>query len=138
MRIGGELLEVLPPGIDEPRLDRRLSDVIEHEAHLGAAAHHLDHIGQMMMEDADVEADIVRRQELQPGDEIGPYAELRIGLVLDEPPDSAKNLVLAQLIKLGFDGVAALEWQRGDHVSGLLQAPSNARAWWWPARAWSA
>ena len=89
-----ELLQLLAPGIGNAGLDRRLADMVEHEAHLRALPHHLDRVRQMMMEDADVEGEIMRRQQLQPVDEVGLDAEIGIALVLDQPADAAQGLVL--------------------------------------------
>ena len=86
-----KFLQLLPPGIGNAGLDRRLADMIEHEAHLGALLHHLDRIRQVMVEDADVEDEIMRRQQLQRLDEIGLDAEIRIGLVLDQAAHAAQS-----------------------------------------------
>ena len=86
------------PGIEvSPALIAGLADMVEHEADLRALPDHLDHVRQMVVEDADVEGEVVRREQLEPGDEVGPDAEIGIGLVLDQPADAAQQLVLAQL-----------------------------------------
>src|SRR5438093_1337542 len=117
--MGGELLEITPPWIDLARLDRRLADMVEHEAHFGTPVDHLDDVRQVMVEDADVEGDVVRGEKFQSGDEIGLDAEIGIGLSLDESSHRAKDLVLAKPIELGLDGVAALERKRRDHAFEL-------------------
>ena len=56
------------------------------------------------------------RQQLEPGDEVRPDAEIRVGLRLDQPPDGAQDLVLAELVELRLDRRAALQRQRRDHA----------------------
>ena len=99
-----------------PALIAGLADVVEHEAHLGALLHHLDDVRQMMVEDADVEREVVRGEQLQAGDEVRLDAEVRVGLVLDQPADAAQGPVLAELVDLRRDRRTPLERQRGDHA----------------------
>ena len=125
IRQARQLLEVLAPGIEDSGLDARLADMVEHEAHLRALADHLDRIRHLMVEDADVESEVVGGEQLEPVDEIGADAEIGIGLGLDQPPDAAQDLVLAQLIELAGDRLAALERQCRHHArsrwSGLRE-----------------
>ena len=111
-----ERLDVPAPGLGQPGLDAGLADVVEHEADVRALPDHLDHVGQMVVEDADVEAEVVRRQQLEAGDEVGLDAEIGIGLGLDEPPHRAQDLVPAKPIEFGLDGVAVLERKCRDHA----------------------
>src|SRR5439155_19891286 len=119
IRQGRELLEVLAPGIEYAGLDRGLADMIEDEADFRTLPHHLDRIGYLMVQDADIEGEIVRRQQLQSGDEVGTDAKFGIGLVLDQAPHRAQGLVAAELIELDLDGLAALERQCRDHAGEL-------------------
>ena len=115
VRQAGELCRCCRHGIDHAGLDRRLADMVEHEADLGTVSDHLDHLGQLMVKDADVEGKIVRSQKLQTLEEAGGNAEIGIGLVLDEPPDGTQDPVPAKLLELGRDRPAALERQCRDH-----------------------
>ena len=69
-----------------------------------------------MVEDADVEDEVVRREQLQPGDEVRLDAEVRVGLVLDQPADAAQRLEPAELFELSLDRLAPFQRQRGDHA----------------------
>ena len=99
--------------------------MVEHEAHFGASGDHPDDIRQMMVKHADVEGEVIGSQKFQPGDEIGPDAEIGIGLGLDQPSHRAKDLVPAKPIEFGFDGVAALERECSDHAFELGLRPGK-------------
>ena len=79
-----------------------------------------------MMENADVEDEIVRCQELQALDEIGLDAEIRIALRLDQPAHAAQRLVLPQAIEFGLDRLALFERQGRDHAGQSLVLLSDA------------
>ena len=104
IRHRGQLLQVLPPRIENARLDAGLADVVEDEADFRTLPDHLDHIRHLMMKDADVEGDVMGRQQFQAFDELRPDAKIRIGLGLDQAPDGAQELVLAQFFEVRLDG----------------------------------
>ena len=80
----------------------------------------------MMVEDADIERDVVRREQFQPRDEIGPDAEVRVRLVLDQPAHRAKDLVVAKLLQIARDRRALFERQRRHHaVQARLDCASS-------------
>ena len=68
------------------------------------------------MEDADVEGEIVLRQQFEPFDEVGPQAEFRIGLGLDQPPDGAQDPVPRSCSSSASIALPLLERQRRDHA----------------------
>ncbi len=119
VRHGCKLAQMLSPGVEQPGLDPGLADMVEDKADLGALPDHPDHVRHLMMVDADVEGEIVGRQQLQAGDKVGTNAEFGIGPVLDQAPDGTQDLVAAKLFKLGLDCLAAFERQGRDHAGEL-------------------
>src|SRR5262249_18308389 len=118
---------MLAPGIEDSGLDSRLADMVEHEAHLGTLAYHPNRIRHLMVQDADVESEGMPREELEAVDEIGANAEIWIGLVLDQTPDGAQDLVLTQTVEIGFDRLAALKRKCRHHAGEPLVGPGQVR-----------
>src|SRR3978361_615489 len=90
--------------------------MVENEAHLGTAPHHLDRVRKLVMIDADVERKIVARQQFQRLDQLWPQHESGIGLVLDQAPDAAHSLQLGDACNLWLNRSAAFERKRDDRA----------------------
>ena len=63
-------------------------------------------------------------QQLQPGDEIRPHAEVVSALVLDEAADAAQDPVLGQGVDIGLDGGSATQRQAGHHAPEPVIPPA--------------
>src|ERR1700735_4721182 len=99
------------PWLDETRLDARLGDMVENEGDFRTTPHHLQHIRQLMVEDADVERKIVFRQKLQRLQKRRTKHELWVRLVLDQAAHAADDREFGDLRHLRLDSLAFLERQ---------------------------
>ena len=113
---GREPLDVGAPRIEPALPDRRLADVVEDEADLRTAPDQLDHVVELVVIDAEIEAQPETRQQLEPVDEGRPQAEGVIGLALQEPADALDQGQRRQLLEIRLDRVAVLERRRRDHA----------------------
>ena len=114
-------LDLACPGLDHTRGDGRLADMVEDEAHLGALLDHADDVRQVVVEDADVEDEVMRREELQRGergDAIQPGGETGLPAKAGQMFDRAGERLLCHVPGI----VRILEHAKGERVNLPLVA----------------
>ena len=90
--------------------------MVEDEAHLRAAAHQFRRVAELRVIDADVEAQVARREALHPGDERLAQAPARLpGMALDQVAHAPHPGSLRHRVEPGLGRVAPVERHADDH-----------------------